>query len=96
MKSSRERFVICVDNSDYPASLDVRKVYKVIPDRRGEQAGFIRVVDESGEDYLYPKEYFAPVLLPCGTKRLLRLGQLPPSHRVGLWPPYWRDGDVES
>ena len=58
------QFVICVANKDYPASLEKRKMYEVIPDPAAEKHGQIRVIDESGEDYLYPKEYFVPVSLP--------------------------------
>ena len=68
---SQERFVICIDNSDYPAALEVRKVYRVIPDREAEKEGLIRIVDESGEDYLYPLAYFASVSLSKETKRAL-------------------------
>lgn len=58
------QFVICVANEDYPASLEKRKMYEVISDPAAEKHGQIRVIDESGEDYLYPKEYFVPVSLP--------------------------------
>ncbi len=58
------QFVIYVANEDYPASLEKRKMYEVIPDPAAEKHGQIRVIDESGEDYLYPKEYFVPVSLP--------------------------------
>ena len=52
------RFVICIDNSEYPASLEKRKIYESLPDPKAEKHGQIRVIDESGEDYLYPTEYF--------------------------------------
>jgi hypothetical protein len=66
MSSRREhrRYVICVKNEGYPASLEVRKIYSVIPDRTAERRGFLRVVDESHEDYLYPKDYFVAIELP--------------------------------
>ena len=57
-------FVICVRNDDYPASLEKRKLYEAISDPVGEQHGQTRVIDESGEDYLYPRDYFVPVSLP--------------------------------
>lgn len=50
------RFVVCIDNSDYPVSLEPRKIYEALPDTQAEKLGQIRVVDESGEDYLYPSE----------------------------------------
>ena len=56
MKDSK--FVICIENSDYPASLEKRKIYKVLPDKDAEKIEQIRVIDESGEDYLYPASCF--------------------------------------
>ena len=58
------RFAICVRNTGYDASLDVRKVYEAFPDAQDEARGLVRVVDESGEDYLYPDGYFVAVDLP--------------------------------
>ena len=58
------RFAICIDNSQYPASLELHKVYRVIPDEDAERDGDLRVIDESGEDYLYPADYFVMVDLP--------------------------------
>jgi hypothetical protein len=63
-KKARDRFVICVNNDGYPASLELRKVYRVIPDEVADSRGFVRVVDESGEDYLYPQESFVPIEVP--------------------------------
>ena len=57
------RFLLCVHNED-AEDLEPRKVYPVLPDRAAEREGYVRVVDESGEDYLYPSEYFVPVKLP--------------------------------
>ena len=59
MNDKTTHFVICLDNSDYPASLEVRKVYPVIPDAEAERHNLIRIIDESGEDYLYPAQNFA-------------------------------------
>ena len=58
------QFVVCVNNEDYPASLELRKIYQVIPDSQATGRKLIRVIDESGEDYLYPKDYFVPIMLP--------------------------------
>lgn len=58
------RFLLCVKNDAYPASLEVRKVYQALPDPAGVAKGFVRVVDESGEDYLYPADYFVALELP--------------------------------
>lgn len=65
------KFVICVRNDDYPASLEVRKLYPRIPDADAESHGQIRIVDESGEDYLYPEEYFVAVDLPIEIQRTI-------------------------
>ena len=56
-----EVFALCVTSGDYPASLEPHKWYRVLPDENAEANGELRVVDESGEDYLYPAEYFAPM-----------------------------------
>jgi hypothetical protein len=58
-------FVICLRNDDYPASLEPRKVYRVVIDDNATSHQLLRVVDESGEDYLYPEAYFAPLELPA-------------------------------
>lgn len=60
----KNRFVICIRNDEYPASLETRKIYVAIPDADAEKHHQMRVVDESGEDYLYPEEYFIPIELP--------------------------------
>jgi hypothetical protein len=61
---STPRFAICIDNSHYPASLELHKVYRVIPDEDAGKEGDLRIIDESGEDYLFPADYFVPVDLP--------------------------------
>ena len=58
------RYVLCVGNDGYPASLEVRKVYRAIADEAAEAKGFVRVVDESGEDYLYPDRFFVTIEVP--------------------------------
>ena len=58
------RFVMCINNKAYPHDLTLHKVYKVIPDARGEKFGDVRIVDDSGEDYLFPAEYFVTVIVP--------------------------------
>jgi hypothetical protein len=57
----KRRFVLCVRNDDNPAALKLRKTYEVIPDGKAERNHLIRVVDELGEDYLYPEKYFVAV-----------------------------------
>jgi hypothetical protein len=61
--SSSTRFLICIRNDGYPASLETRKVYQELPDPDAEAQGLVRVIDESGEDYLFPKSMFLPVEL---------------------------------
>jgi hypothetical protein len=56
--------LLCVKNDTYPASLEVRKVYQELPDPDDSAKGFVRVIDESGEDYLYPADYFVAIDLP--------------------------------
>lgn len=62
--STKPQFVICIKNEDHPASLQLWKVYRAFPDEKGARHNMIRVVDESGEDYLFPASYFVPVKLP--------------------------------
>ena len=69
----KRHFMICVDNRGYEASLEVRKIYEVINDKTAEKHRQLRVIDESGEDYLFPDDYFAPVRLPSVTKEKLEL-----------------------
>jgi hypothetical protein len=64
-----KKLVICLDNAGYEVSLERRKIYVSIPDARAEKLGQLRVIDESGEDYLYPKESFVAVALPQPVRR---------------------------
>ena len=57
-------YVLCVSNAGHPASLEVRKIYRGLPDPAAAGRGLIRVIDESGEDYLYPSDMFVPIKLP--------------------------------
>ena len=66
---TQPRFLICVRNESYPASLELRKVYRAVPDTAAPERGFLRVIDESGEDYLYPEDYFVPIDLPQAAAR---------------------------
>jgi len=67
------RFVVCVENEGYQASLEPRKIYETLPDPKATERGFIRVIDESGEDYLYPEEYFVPIELSRNIERALSI-----------------------
>jgi hypothetical protein len=57
-------FVLCIRNDDYPASIEKRKIYRTLPDPKANQQNFIRIIDESEEDYLYPIDYFVPIQIP--------------------------------
>jgi hypothetical protein len=65
-------FVICIRNDGYSASLEPRKIYQTIPDEEAGKQGQLRVVDESGDDYLYPAEYFVEVELPPAVQAALK------------------------
>ena len=64
MAKAAKRLLICVDNAGYEVSLERRKIYVAIPDARAEKLSQVRVIDESGEDYLYPAESFVSLTLP--------------------------------
>jgi len=64
-------FAVCINNSGYPASLELHKIYRVIPDEDAAADGDIRVIDESGEDYLYPASRFVEVKLPQTVQKSL-------------------------
>ncbi len=72
MARANQKLAICVDNTDYPASLELRKIYRILPDPEASQDGDLRVIDESGEDYLYPADYFVLVDFPPLALRALR------------------------
>lgn len=57
-------FMLCIKNENYPASLEFGKVYRVLEDEKAERHKMLRVIDESGEDYLYPENYFVAIKLP--------------------------------
>lgn len=67
----RSRYVLCVRNEEYPASLERLKIYRRIADGQSERHGLIRVIDESGEDYLYPGDFFKAIVIPKPIRRLL-------------------------
>ena len=68
----KKRFVVCVRNTGYPASLELRKLYQAVPDPEAESHGLLRVIDESGEDYLYPQKFFMSLDLPNSVEGALR------------------------
>jgi len=64
-------FVVCINNSDYPASLELHKIYRVLVDKDATEEADIRIIDESGEDYLYPSSYFVPIQVPQTVEKSL-------------------------
>ncbi len=70
MSKAKRRYVVCV-RAVGAEDLDLRKLYEVREDEAAGRRGYLRVVDESGEDYLYPEEFFAPVEIPEDTERAL-------------------------
>ena len=63
-RKTGSEFAVCIENSKYPASLELRKIYRVLPDDLAAGEGLLRAIDESGEDYLYPEDYFLSIQLP--------------------------------
>ena len=63
-KKQFSEFVVCINNSDYPSSLELHKIYRAIADKEAENEGDIRIIDESGEDYIYDSSYFVPIQVP--------------------------------
>ena len=70
-RQARSRYVLCVKNRGYAASLERRKIYRRLNDIRASRHGLIRVVDESGQDYLYPSSYFVSIAVPKPARRAL-------------------------
>ncbi len=66
-----KNFAVCLNNKGYQAALELRKIYRVMRDAAAAAQGLVRVVDESGEDYLYPASYFAPIELPTSVRKAL-------------------------
>lgn len=64
-RGNTSKFVVCVRNTGYKASLVIRRIYRRVPDREAEERGLLRVVDESGEDYLFPSKLFEPIDVPA-------------------------------
>ncbi len=68
-KPVSKQLVVCIDNEGYPASLEKRKIYVLLRDSAAERRGLLRIIDESGEDYLYPKMLFRSIVLPQSIKK---------------------------
>ncbi len=70
MKEEERQFVLCVKN-DGCEDLEIRKIYEVLPDESAAKDDYIRIIDESGEDYLYPSNYFYPVEIAANVRKTL-------------------------
>jgi len=68
---STPEFVVCINNEGYPASLELHKIYRVVSDEDAVANEDLRVIDESGEDYLYPASYFVPIKVPATVEESL-------------------------
>jgi hypothetical protein len=69
--SDLNHFAICIHNGEYAGTLELRKVYEVLDDPSAEKRNYMRIIDESGEDYLYPRAWFVPVTVPENVEQLL-------------------------
>jgi hypothetical protein len=68
-KMQARQLVVCVENEGYPASLEKRKIYVALRDASADKHNMLRIIDESGEDYLYPKAFFRAIALPQAIRR---------------------------
>lgn len=67
-------YVVCIENTGYPAALELRKIHQRLSDPKAEADGFMRVIDESGEDYLFPFRFFAAIEVPTALERTFAAG----------------------
>lgn len=91
MPTHQKSYAICIENHG-AEDLEVRKVYRVLHDKDATATGYMRVVDESGEDYLYPAQYFVPVELPPKAKRAWASVRSPAKRRSSSNKPLQRIG----
>ena len=68
-KTQAKQLVVCINNDGYAVSLEKRKIYVALRDAAAEKHGMLRIIDESGDDYLYPKTFFRAIALPQAVKR---------------------------
>ena len=73
-KKENQKFALCIENKD-SEDLEKRKIYQILPDDDAEKEGYLRVVDESGEDYLYPRSYFVLISLPREAEEALQVAK---------------------
>jgi hypothetical protein len=86
----KHKFLLCVDNEGYEASLEVRKLYEKIPDKEADRHNQVRIIDESEEDYLYPSKFSASVRLPMQTKnRIVKKAAISSSNPTASFIESW-------
>ena len=85
MKGSKRNYVVCI-RADESSDIEVRKIYEVLADEIAAKRGYVRVVDESGEDYLYPEECFSPIQLSEKAVRALTSPAAMPRANTGMQP----------
>jgi hypothetical protein len=73
-RAAAKQLAVCIENEGYPASLERRKIYVALRDQAAEKHGLLRVIDESGTDYLYPEDFFRLIELPQAVKRAVLAG----------------------
>ena len=71
MNESPKHFAVCVKNDDQEESLELRKIYEILEDATAEKHNMLRVIDEEGEDYLYPRDWFIPIDLPLNIEEAI-------------------------
>jgi len=64
MNETHRHFAVCIRNEEHEESLELKKIYEILEDPRAEEHNMVRVIDEEGEDYLYPRDWFLPIELP--------------------------------
>jgi hypothetical protein len=69
--NSESHYVICIKNDGYKDDLKLRTVYQILPDESAERSHYLRVIDETGEDYLFPADYFVPIAVPAEAEHVL-------------------------
>ena len=74
-KTQAKQLVVCIENEGYAVSLEKRKIYVALRDAAAEKHDMLRIVDESGEDYLFPKEYFVPIRLERAAQAAMNSSQ---------------------
>ena len=70
-ETRRPLFAVCINNADYPAALERHKIYQVLPDEDAARDGDVRIIDESGEDYLYPASSFVVIDVPQAVEQAI-------------------------